>query len=196
MQSNLRPAGHVFCVRPAGKNWCFNGFNQEAIQCMRVILWLASYDHDYLIQTEFRPLLRGSCENFCWTDLNCNCYHPYLFLHCKNDGVFYTLYWSHTAGVQPHDLFRNTPMLISSVLGTLCAARASTCGILCAHINKLATSAVPDEKKSATTYQDSNSKGLFIVSYFLSSFWRPGKGVRIGSRRIKCLFSYTCFSYS
>jgi len=65
----LGPAGHVLCTRPAGKNWCFNGFNQEAIQCMRVILWLASYDHDYFIQTEFRPLLRVSCENFCWNDL-------------------------------------------------------------------------------------------------------------------------------
>ena len=38
---------------------CLDSFIQEAIQCMRLKLWLASYDHKYFIQTEFHPILRG-----------------------------------------------------------------------------------------------------------------------------------------
>ena len=42
---------------------CLNGFNQETIQCMRLKLWLSSYDHNYFIQTQLRPILRRSCDN-------------------------------------------------------------------------------------------------------------------------------------
>ena len=41
------------------------GYNQEAIQHMRVRFCLASYIHKYYLQTKFRPILRRSLANFC-----------------------------------------------------------------------------------------------------------------------------------
>ena len=48
---------------------CLDSLIQEAIQWMRLKLWLASCELKYFIWTEFRPILKGSRENFGWTDL-------------------------------------------------------------------------------------------------------------------------------
>ena len=47
----------------------FIGLNQETTQWMRVKFCLTSQNQRYYLHTKFRPILRWSCENFCWNNL-------------------------------------------------------------------------------------------------------------------------------